>query len=207
MRISFILLFFLASCSSARIVKEIKETENQLQEHVGFYLYDLASKKVKVDYNGAKYFTPASNTKIFTLYTSLKLLGDSVSSLKFITRGDSLIFQGMGDPSFCYKNVFDNGRTFNFLKQHQSKLFFVSNNFQTERLGPGWAWDDYNEDYSAERSAFPIYGNVISIRKYAEEVLVFQPALVEADFLKSDEVHDKEEIIRDLNSNQLTYFK
>jgi len=133
MRISFILFIFLACCSSARIVKEMKETENQLHEHVGFYLYDLASKKVKVDYNGAKYFTPASNTKIFTLYTSLKLLGDSISSLKYIKRGDSLIFQGMGDPSFLYPNVFDNGRTFNFLKQHRGGLFFSSTNFLTTR--------------------------------------------------------------------------
>ncbi len=207
MRIIFILLFFLTGCSSARIVKEIKETENQLHEHVGFYLYDLASKKVKVDYNGAKYFIPASNTKIFTLFTSLKLLGDSISSLKYVTRGDSLILQGMGDPSFFYKNVFDNGKTFNFLKQHQGKLFFSSSNFQTERLGPGWAWDDYNDDYSAERSSFPVYGNTISIRKYLEEVMVFRPALFEADFLKSDEIHPREEIIRDITSNRLTYFK
>ena len=28
-------------------------------------------------------------------------------------------------------------------------------------LGRGWAWDDYNDDYSAERSAFPIYMNMI----------------------------------------------
>ena len=207
MRRAFILLFFLTGCSSARIIKEIKETENQLHEHVGFYLYDLASKEVKVDYNGAKYFIPASNTKIFTLFTSLKLLGDSISSLKYIARRDSLIFQGMGDPSFLYKNVFDNGRTIDFLKQQQGKLFFASNNFQTERLGPGWAWDDYNEDYSAERSAFPVYGNLISIRKHVEEVMVFQPALFEADFIKSDEVHSREEIIRDINSNRLTYFK
>jgi len=207
MRISFILFFFLTGCSSARIVKEIKETENQLHEHVGFYLYDIATKKVKVDYNGAKYFVPASNTKIFTLYASLKLLGDSISSLKYITRGDSLIFQGLGDPSFLYKNVFDNGRTFNFLKQYPGKLFFLSSNFQTERLGPGWAWDDYNEDYSAERSALPLYGNLISVRRHVEEVMTFQPALFEADFLKSDEIHPREEIIRDINSNRLTYFK
>src|SRR5882724_8484676 len=133
MRISFILLFFLAGCSSARLVtKELRETENQLHEHVGFYLYDLAPKKIKVDYNGAKYFTPASNTKILTLYTSLKFLGDSIASLKYIKRGDSLIFQGMGDPSFFYKNVYDNERAFLFLKQHQGKLFFSSDNFQTE---------------------------------------------------------------------------
>lgn len=200
-------MLFLTGCSSARIVKEIKETENQLHEHVGFYLYDLSSRKVKVDYNGAKYFTPASNTKIFTLYTSLKLLGDSIASLKYITRGDSVIFQGMGDPSFLYPNVFDNGRAFSFLKQQQGKLFFASNNFQTTRLGSGWAWDDYNDDYSAERSAFPIYGNLISVSKDENRELIFGPPMFGANVLKSDDVHSKEEIIRNVNSNQLTYFK
>ncbi len=28
-------------------------------------------------------------------------------------------------------------------------------------LGVGWAWDDYNEDFAIERSAFPVYGNFI----------------------------------------------
>src|SRR4029077_3290669 len=98
------------------IKKELQETETQLHEHVGFYLYDIASEKIKFDYNGSKYFTPASNTKIFTLYTSLRLLGDSIASLKYVLKGDSLIFQGLGDPSLLNKNVFDCGRTFRFLK-------------------------------------------------------------------------------------------
>jgi D-alanyl-D-alanine carboxypeptidase/D-alanyl-D-alanine-endopeptidase (penicillin-binding protein 4) len=134
------------------------------------------------------------------------LLGDSICALKYIKRGDSLIFQGMGDPSFLYKNVFDNGRTFQFLKQHQGKFFFSSNNFQTQALGPGWAWDDYNEYYSAERSPFPVYGNLISIKKQVEEVLAFSPQLFEADFGKSEVEHPYEEIIRGVDTNHLTYF-
>ncbi|HTH57331.1 MAG TPA: D-alanyl-D-alanine carboxypeptidase [Cyclobacteriaceae bacterium] len=194
-------------CSSTKwIRKEVKETENQLHEHVGFYLYDLTSKKVKVDYNGAKYFTPASNTKIFTFYASLRLLGDSLCSLKYLKRGDSLIIQGMGDPSFLYKDVFNNGRTFQFLKQHQGNIFFAPSNFQTPALGTGWAWDDYNDYYSAERSAFPIYGNLISIKKGANEGLVFQPRIFEGDFAKSNTEHDSEEIMRGVDSNHLTYF-
>src|SRR5690242_20132490 len=123
-------VILLASCSPTKFIrKEIKEAESQLHEHLGFYLYDLSSKKIKVDYNGAKYFTPASNTKIFTFYTSLRLLGDSICSLKYVRRGDSLIFQGMGDPSFLYSHVFDNGRTFQFLKKHQGRILFSSDNF------------------------------------------------------------------------------
>lgn len=197
----------LAGCSPTNFVrKEIKRAESQLQEHLGFYLYDLTSKKAKLDYNGAKYFTPASNTKIFTFYTSLRLLGDSICSLKYVRHGDSLIFQEMGDPSFLYGHVFDNGRTFQFLKQHQGGIFFSADNFQTPAMGSGWAWDDYNDYYSVERSAFPIYGNLISIKKHVEEVLVFQPQLFEADFTKSNVEHANEEIIRGIDSNQLTYF-
>lgn len=210
MRRLWAIAFLLASCSSTKLIrKEIKETENQLHGHVGFYLYDLTSNKIKLDYNGAKYFTPASNTKIFTFYTSLRLLGDSVRALKYVKRGDSLIFQGLGDPSFLYKDVFDNGRTFQFLKQHQGRIFFESTNFQTPAMGSGWAWDDYNDYYSAERSAFPMYGNLISIKKQVEEVFTFQPQLFEADFVKSNSDADRanEEIIRGIDSNHLTYFK
>ena len=39
----------------------------------------------------------------------------------------------------------------------------VSND--TLKISPGWAWDDYNSYYQAERSEMPIYGNVVQIIK------------------------------------------
>jgi len=207
MKCIWVAVILLAGCSPKYLIrKEITNTENILQDHLGFYLVDLSSNKTLIDFNGAKYFTPGSNTKIFTFYTSLKLLGDSVASLKYFQRGDSLIFQGLGDPSFLYKNVFDNEKVYQFLKNHPAKLFYYSKNFQTESLGPGWAWDDYNDDYSAERSPFPIYGNLISIQRPTRETFAFQPFRFSSDFHISTEIHKDEEIIRGIDSNELVYF-
>lgn len=206
MRIITSAVALLVGCSPIHLIKkEIGKTEQELQDHVGFYLVDQSSNKTLLDYNGAKYFTPASNTKIFTFYTALRLLGDSVSSLKYFQSGDSLIFQGLGDPSLLYKNVFDNSRIYQFLKNQPTKLFFSNKNFQTDNLGTGWAWDDYNDYYSAERAAFPIYGNLISVQHPNEGSFIFQPSRFSSDFHFSDEIHTTEKIVRGIDSNLLIF--
>jgi len=187
------------------IVKEVRKAELDLKEHAGFALYDLSAKKYLIDYKSDKYFTPASNTKIFTFYSSLQMLGDSATSLKYIQRGDSLIFWGMGDASFLYQNTFDNGRTLNFLQTVPGKLFFSASNFQTESLGPGWAWDDIPYSYSAERSCFPLFGNLVSIERDSTDFTLI-PRYFQQHFTMAADPHPYEEVIRDPNDNQLTYF-
>jgi D-alanyl-D-alanine carboxypeptidase/D-alanyl-D-alanine-endopeptidase (penicillin-binding protein 4) len=207
MRISVLAFFVLVGCSPAlKIKKEIRNSERQFQNNIGFYLVDYSSHKVLVDYHSEHYFLPASNAKVLTLYTSLKILGDSIASLKYFKTGDSLIFQGMGDPSFLYSNAFDNGRVYNFLKNQSSRLFLSSTNFQAVRLGAGWAWDDYNDYYSAERSSFPVYGNLIHVQKKPTGNFSCMPSRFSADFSLSNENHDSEEIVRDVDSNHLVYF-
>lgn len=196
----------LASCSPAfQIKKQVLQSEKSLHDQVGFYLAELNSSKPIVDFNGATYFTPASNTKIFTLYTSLRLLGDSLIALKYIKKNDSLFFQGMGDPSFLYSGIYNNSRTYLFLKNTAGNLFFNSSNFQTEALGPGWAWDDYNYYYSAERSSFPIYGNLIAIQRM-KDGFNFQPKRFAADWQSANEKHPEEEMVRSIDSNHLIYY-
>lgn len=196
----------LVSCSpKGYITKELKLLEKDLKEHTGFALYDPAKKKNLIEYQADKYFTPASNTKIFTLYTSLNLLGDSIQSIRYTQRNDSLIFWGMGDPSFLYKHVFDNGRTYNFLSAAPGRLFFSSSNFQTERLGPGWAWDDYSSNYSPERAPFPIYGNLIYIEKLTTGFNI-RPFFFNQHFTLATVIRRVEEIVREQDSNQLTFF-
>ena len=151
------LILTMVSCSpNAFLKKRITLAEKKFQDHIGFILYDPGTKKTLVEFNSEKYFTPASNTKIFTFYTALQILGDSVPALKFTVAHDSLIFWGTGDPSFLYSKVYSNGRVYDFFKSAPQRLFFSPVNFQTEHLGPGWAWDDYVYTYSSERTSFPL---------------------------------------------------
>ncbi|MDZ7681458.1 MAG: hypothetical protein U5J63_06995 [Fodinibius sp.] len=48
----------------------------------GFALYDPAGDSLIYGQNQDRYFTPASNTKLFTFYTGLKLLPDSIRALR-----------------------------------------------------------------------------------------------------------------------------
>ncbi len=162
----FLVSFLVAGCSPGNYIKKsLRQSSGQLHHHAGFVLYDPLKKKTLTSINGDKYFTPASNTKIFTLFAGLKILGDSVPALRWASRNDSLIFWGTGDPSFLYENVFQNQRAFNFLKNAPGKLFFSDENSFQSIYGPGWSWDDYQDYYQVERSPFPVYGNLISVSK------------------------------------------
>jgi len=203
----FLLSLLIVSCSPSFLRKEILSTEKEMKDHVGFMLYNPESGKTIYEHQSARYFTPASNTKIFTFYTSLKLLGDSVPAFKYVVRNDSLITWGTGDPSFLYPEVFQNEKVFEFLSDSSKKLFVSTKNFQTTAFGPGWSWDDYNDYYSAERSVFPVYGNLISIQTTLDDRLIFSPIYFSNQVVMAGETKKNMEIIRDQDANQLTVFK
>lgn len=208
-------LFFLAgiglivhACSPVSktgLRRSMMAAEKKFQDHTGFVLYDLSKRKTVYAYNADKYFTPASNTKIFTLYAGLKILGDSIPALKYEESGDSLIFWGTGDPSFLYKHTFNSNRVYDFLKNTDKKLFFSSSNFHTAHFGPGWAWDDYNDYYSPERSPFPIYGNILTVQKIQPGVVEVYPSCFKS-FLSQGELAEMDRIVRQLHSNDLVFY-
>jgi D-alanyl-D-alanine carboxypeptidase/D-alanyl-D-alanine-endopeptidase (penicillin-binding protein 4) len=183
--------------------KTFRETDNTFQDHTGFALYDLEKKKWVYEYKSAHYFTPASNTKIFTLFSCLALLGDSVPGLRYTLENDSLIFWGTGDPSFLYKEVYDNGRVYNFLKSSASPLYFSESNYHTTNFGSGWAWDDYNDYYSAERYAFPIYGNLLSIEWNRPRMLIQPPYF--KNYVKTGSPERKAKLVRRPDANEYTF--
>lgn len=131
--------------------------------HSGLYMIeagkDLKKQKPVIDYHSHSLFTPASNTKILTLYASLKFLPEKINSFYWRTSNDTTYLRGTGDPTFLDPR-FDSEPALNFLKE-QKHLVYLSEWSEDERWGPGWSWDDYPYYYSPQRSPFPIYGNVL----------------------------------------------
>ncbi|HEX5170310.1 MAG TPA: D-alanyl-D-alanine carboxypeptidase [Cyclobacteriaceae bacterium] len=197
----------LASCSPVskkQLSKRFIETENQFRDHTGFMLYDPEKKKTLYQYNSDRYFTPASNTKIFTLFASLNIIGDSIPALHYSESGDSVIFWGTGDPSFLYENVFDNRRVFNFLSSIRGNLYYLSPKYFTTHFGPGWSWEDYNFTFSSERSPFPVFGNTFKIRKINNELKV-TPSYFKT-FVSVGDTLERSNADRSPISNNVYYF-
>jgi D-alanyl-D-alanine carboxypeptidase/D-alanyl-D-alanine-endopeptidase (penicillin-binding protein 4) len=173
-----------AKIRKRKIKKLFKHSQIMNDHFTGFALYDLDNKKMIYGLNEDKYFTPASNTKLFTFYTCLKMLGDSIPALRYVTRNDSLIFWGTGDPSFLHTGLKAlNG--YSFLKHSGKKLFYSAGNYSNEPFGQDWAWDDYNDYYQAEITELPVEDNVAVIYADKNDSLQISPAYLKR-YLKCD---------------------
>ncbi len=155
----------LSSCATQRGQYLKKQFDSPSTEHQfsGFLLYDPATKDTIYAHNQERYFTPASTTKIATLYAALQVLSDSIPALRYTKQGDTLYVEGTGDPTFLHP-YFNDSTAFHLAKNY-SQIQLSLTNFREERLGPGWAWEDYEWYYAPERSAIPMYGNLISMHR------------------------------------------
>ncbi len=158
------------ACSlPTKVTRELRRAERDLHHHIGFYLWDDVRQKPVMGYKEDKYFTPASNTKILTLFAAKKILGDSLTAFRYQHRADSVLIWGSGDPSFLYPPVHQNKNVFHWLRTTPGKLIFSDDHFFSERFGAGWAWSDFAYDYSPEKSPLPVYGNLIAV-EVAKEI-------------------------------------
>jgi serine-type D-Ala-D-Ala carboxypeptidase/endopeptidase (penicillin-binding protein 4) len=146
------------------------------QAHMGVAVFDATEGKWLLQQNSRKYFVPASNIKLPTLYAGLKYLGDSLVSFYYQSINDTIHLLANGDPSFLHPD-FTVHPSFEFLKQQKVPVVLHSSNWKTEPLGYGWSWSDYLSAYAAERSPLPVYGNVVTW---------YQERLVEQRGLQSD---------------------
>ncbi|MDN3580558.1 D-alanyl-D-alanine carboxypeptidase/D-alanyl-D-alanine-endopeptidase [Mucilaginibacter flavus] len=195
------------SVSKSKLKKQFKNSQISNDHFTGFALYDLDAKKMVFELNSDKYFTPASNTKLFTFYTCLKMLGDSIPALKYETHGDSLIFWGTGDPSFLHTDLKGvNGAR--FLQASNKQLYYSTSGYTGNFFGAGWAWDDYNDDYQVEINALPIQDNEAFFYADTAGNMQVTPRRFKAS-LKQDANYrlGNFKVKRDFLSNEFTYPK
>jgi serine-type D-Ala-D-Ala carboxypeptidase/endopeptidase (penicillin-binding protein 4) len=157
-------LLSLLSCASSRFIsrsaKQLTEGKDFKNAHLGISIYDVAARKNLYSYQAEKYFTPASNTKLFTLYAGLKYLKDSLPGLRYTETTDTLYIIPTGDPTLLHPD-FKNQPVIERLQKTSKPIVITKPEEAVSPFGMGWSWDDYNSSYMAERSALPVYGNVI----------------------------------------------
>lgn len=171
----FISVLTLSGCSVSHYLnREIKKSSVLSQQHTGISISNLNDSKTLASYQGNKYFTPASNTKLFSFYAGLCALGDSVPGLEYLEWGELLIIRGTGDPSLLHPDL-PHSKVFDFLKNRKDQIFYTPFHFENKRFGSGWAWSDYNDYYQAEITALPVYGNIARFKGEASQAYQVSP--------------------------------
>lgn len=157
--------FLIISCSTQRQLTRAANNalfqDSSLQHaHVGISLFDASGNKYLYDHNAKKYFVPASNAKLFSCYAALKYLGDSLPGMRYWENDTAVYLVATGDPSLLHSD-FKKNPVIDFLQKTNKHIYITDGNWKDEALGAGWSWNDYNDNYMAERSALPVYGNIV----------------------------------------------
>lgn len=127
----------------------------------GIAVYDVTGNRWLHRHNSEKYFVPASNTKIATLYAGLKYLPPQLPGMLYAEVGDTLYLLPTGDPTLLHPD-YQRHPVYDFIRNTTKEPVLLEGNWRSKPLGFGWAWDDYESYYMTERSALPVYGNYIT---------------------------------------------
>ncbi|WP_233509406.1 D-alanyl-D-alanine carboxypeptidase [Pedobacter chinensis] len=188
-----------------KVAKEFKNSSVIKQYQVGFALYNMENKTMIFQKDADKYFTPASNTKIYTFFASLKMLPEQMPALKYIERNDSLIFWGTGDPSFLQFGVKDK-TAYNFLQASDKKLFFAPGRYSGSFFGDGWSWDDYDYYYQPEITEMPIMDNMVTSTYLTPDKINIEPKIFAHCFeVDSSKTTGGFQVTRDFLTNHFHY--
>jgi D-alanyl-D-alanine carboxypeptidase/D-alanyl-D-alanine-endopeptidase (penicillin-binding protein 4) len=205
----FMLLWLFTACSTTSFFsrKNYRTLDEQVTQSAifsniftGFALYDPVSREFLYKKESDKYYTPASNTKLFTFYTALNVLKDSLPLINYALQGDTLIFWGSGNPLFLHPDFNEGQEALELLAKHPGPLFYSDHHYKDQRFGPGWAWGDYRYYYQVEKSAFPLYGNAVRLIQNDSIPLNIYPPFF-ADHLKDSTAADYFLLSRTEHSN------
>ena len=150
----------------------------------GVKIVSLDSGKTLYEHNAQKLFTPASNSKLYTMAMVLDRLGPDYrikTSLYARSRPDArgvlsgdLIIYGRGDPTINAQlhgsNIFNaleplvSALANAGVKQISGDLIGDDSFFRSPPYGSSWDWEDLQYYYGAEISALTINANTLELR-------------------------------------------
>lgn len=157
------MLLLLQSCSvKHKIVSDINHNQ-KTPYFTGLVVVNPKTGQTLISHNPHHYFTPASTVKLFTLYTALHYLNDSIATFDYFENDTTLVIKPLADPSFLHDSLPNN--TLHWLKSKKKKIYLVQDTFEDTPYGEGWQWDDYPYYYMPEKSLLPIYANLITVKE------------------------------------------
>jgi len=146
--------------SDRKIARKLSKIEAFDNAYVAISISSLEGDKAQVSFQDNKYMTPASNVKLLTFLAASQKY-DSLPALYYNSINDSVMqFKSTGYP-LLFHPLYPDDPLANFFKQKQTFKYVAPKN-ALDGLGEGWSWDDYNYYHAAEKSSFPIYGNVVN---------------------------------------------
>jgi serine-type D-Ala-D-Ala carboxypeptidase/endopeptidase (penicillin-binding protein 4) len=185
------LLFVSAASASDSPASTLSELQSNLTTHIsqprfaaamwGVKVVSLDSGKTLFENNSQKLFSPASNSKLYTVALGLDRFGPdfriktslyatSRPNRRGLLKGD-LILYGRGDPTINARvhgnNIFQAleplvaALTNAGIKRVDGNLVADESFFRGKPWGSGWAWDDLEYYYGAEISALTINDNTL----------------------------------------------
>ena len=183
--------------SKRKIEKIFKASEIVNNHYTGFALYDPVKDKMVYELDANKPAIPASNTKLITLYTALNMLGDSIPGLRYITKGDSLIFWGTGDPSMMHPDL-KSTKVYDFLKNSNKQLFYSHSNSSTDFAG--------SAVYTIAMVSLPIGENRAEAYAGADGKVHLKPEFLNAYLKQDTSYHPRAfSVRRDERTNTFSY--
>ncbi|RNC89688.1 MAG: D-alanyl-D-alanine carboxypeptidase [Allomuricauda sp.] len=171
----------LGSCSATKakvpgkLLKNLTADPQNTNHFMGILVIDPVQKDTLINYQSDRYFTPASNVKIVTLYAALELLPEVLPALHYVEQNDTLYIAGTGNPTLLHPD-FNDTTTLKFLKAHNTIAVHLDN-YIGNRYGPGWAWEDYDTYFSPEMGPLPLFGNVVTVTP--NDLVAISPQLFE----------------------------
>lgn len=174
LRLTALALFLLTFCAQASddIEQVLRPVSGQLS--AGIKVVEQKSHKTLYQQNPNQLFHPGSNTKLFTSFAALKVLGPNFrykTSLHYTptlengTLSSDVAIKFSGDPSLKKQ---DYQALITYLKQHKISViegdFILDDSvFSGPVYAPGWTWDDFDWYYAPPVEAFSLDNNQLNV--------------------------------------------